>query len=142
MEKLTEITRRLMEERFGKDSLMALATVSDGTPHVRTVDAFYEDGSFYVVTHAMSGKMQQIARNPSVALCGEWFTAHGMGESLGAMNGPGNAPLSARLKEAFSAWIDNGHSDPADENTVILRIRLTDGVLMSHGTRYEIDFEK
>lgn len=36
---------------------------TDGKPRpvVRSVDAYYEDGKFYVVTHGKSNKMQQIA---------------------------------------------------------------------------------
>ena len=79
----------ILKERFGKDSLIALATVSDGSPHVRTVDAVYMDGSFYVVTYALSGKMRQIAREPRVAIAGEWFTAHGTGEDRGHVLLPG-----------------------------------------------------
>ena len=41
---------------------------------------------------------------------------------------------------AFAAWIDNGHNDFSDENTRILRIRLTAGVLFSNVTRYDLDF--
>ena len=29
----------IMAERFGKDAVIALATVADGVPHVRYVDA-------------------------------------------------------------------------------------------------------
>lgn len=48
--------------------------------------------------------------------------------------------LTQKLREAFKEWIDNGHNNFDDENTCILRIELTDGVLFSHGTRYNIDF--
>ena len=51
-----------------------------------------------------------------------------------------NAEIAGKLRAAFAAWIDNGHNDFSDENTRILRIRLTDGVLLSHGTRYDLDF--
>ena len=51
-EKLTKETARIMDERFGCDSLLALATVDEGKPYVRTVDAYYEDGAFYIVTYA------------------------------------------------------------------------------------------
>ena len=50
-----------LEEGELKDSLMALATCADNIPYVRTVDAYYDDGAFYVLTYALSGKMQQIA---------------------------------------------------------------------------------
>ena len=36
-EKLTPKTQQIMEERFGCDTLLALATVEDGRPYVRTV---------------------------------------------------------------------------------------------------------
>lgn len=136
-----EATNAILTERFGKDSLIALATVSEGIPHVRTVDGVYMDGAFYVVTHALSGKMQQIGQNPVVAISGEWFTAHGIGENLGHVLLPENKVIMEILRAAFAAWYDNGHTNEADPNTCLLKIRLTDGVLFSNGTRYDIDFE-
>ena len=44
--KKNERTDAMMMERFGKDSLIALATVDHGIPSVRTVDAVYIDGAF------------------------------------------------------------------------------------------------
>ena len=65
--------QEIMKRRFGKDALIALATQEGSWPHVRTVDAYYLDGAFYAVTHALSGKMRQMEINPNVAVCGEWF---------------------------------------------------------------------
>lgn len=140
MEKLNSTTKQLLDECFGKDSLIALASVQDGRPHVRTVNTFYEDGAFYVITHALSNKMQQIAANPHVAISGDWFSAHGQGINLGWFCKDENKCLATKLKKAVCAWIDNGHNDFADENTCILCVCLTDGVLFSHGTRYDMDF--
>ena len=53
-----------------------------------------------------------------------------------------NAECFAALRRAFAQWIDNGHNDFSDENCVILRIRLTDGVLFSMGARYDLDFSE
>ncbi|MCM1189955.1 MAG: pyridoxamine 5'-phosphate oxidase family protein [bacterium] len=142
MEKLSDVTKKLMEERFGHDSILSLATAENGIPYVRSVNTFYEDGAFYVITYGLSNKMRHIAENPVVAVSGDWFTAHGTGENLGYFGKPENADIAAALKRAFSAWIDNGHNNFEDVNTCILRIRLTDGVLFSHGARYDIDFTK
>ena len=133
-------TDLILTDRFGKDSLIALATVENGIPHVRTVDAVYIDGAFYVVTYSLSGKCKQIAKNPTVAISGEWFTAHGVGENLGHVLLPENKEIMDILRTAFAAWYDNGHTNEADPNTCLLKINLTDGVLFSDGTRYEIDF--
>lgn len=140
MEKLNETTEKIMRERFGKDSLIALATSAGNVPHVRNVDAYYEEGAFYIITYALSGKMKQLAENPAAAVAGEWFTGHGVGENLGYFGKPENAAVAEKLRAAFSEWIDNGHNDFSNENTIILRIKLTDGILFSNGSRYEIDF--
>lgn len=122
--------------RFGKDSLIALATSEGNMPYVRTVDAVYQCGAFYCITHQLSGKMRQIAINPVVAVCGEWFSGHGIGESLGHVLAPQNLRIAQMLKEAFAAWYDNGHIDEEDPDTIILKIQLTDGVVFSEGSRY------
>jgi len=130
----------IMKERFGHDTLLSLATMDGGRPSVRIVNAYYENGSFYTITYALSGKMRQIADNPVVAVCGEWFTGHGMGENLGAVNDVKNNTLRKTLQTVFAEWYHNGHIDESDPNTIILRIRMTDGVLMNHGTRYDLQF--
>ena len=140
MEKLTKISEEIMVERFGKDNVIALATTENGIPYVRNVNAFYENKAFYVITYGLSNKMKQIDKNPVVAIAGDWFTAHGKGVNLGYFGKNENAEIAEKLRVAFAEWIDNGHNNFNDENTCILCIKLTDGLLLSHGTRYDIDF--
>ena len=140
MGKLTKEIDAILLERFGKDSIIALATAIDNIPYVRSVNAFYENGAFYVLTHGLSNKMKQIEYNPTVALSGEWFTAQGKGVHLGYFGKADNARIAEKMRDVFSAWIDNGHNDFDDINTCILRIELTSGILFSNGKRYEIDF--
>ena len=137
MGKWNQEAEKIMMERFGRDTVIALSTVNDNMPYVRYVNAYYENGSFYVITYARSNKMKHMENNPVIAIAGEWFTAHGKGINLGYFGKEENHGIAGRLKEVFSEWIDNGHNDFADENTIILCVELTDGVLLSHGTRYE-----
>ena len=58
------------------------------------------------------------------------------GINLGYFEKTENKHIAAKLRDVFAEWIDNGHNDFSDENTIILCIRLTDGLLLSHGTRY------
>ena len=81
--------------------------------------------------------MEHIKDNPVVALAGEWLTAHGKGVSLGYFGKKENCIIAEKLKNVFAEWIDNGHNNFDDENTVILCVELTDGLLLSHGARYE-----
>ena len=140
MKPTPEIEAILME-RFGGNSLIALATCENNTPFVRTVDAFYLDSCFYVLTHSLSGKMKQLAANPLCAISGDWFTAHGTGENLGWFCKPENKPIAERMRSIFAAWIDNGHNDFGDENTCILCIHLKDAILFHHGTCYRLEYE-
>ena len=130
----------ILDQRFGRDRMISLATSVDDLPSVREVNGYYRDGSFYIITHALSGKMQQIALNPRVALSGEWFSGHGLAENLGHVLKEENRELISTLRQVFSSWYHNGHVDETDPNTCILRVRLTDGVLWKDGVRYEMDF--
>mgnify|MGYP003430458272 FL=1 len=47
MTKLTAEIEKILIERFGNDNIIALATTVDNKPYVRSVDSFYENGSFY-----------------------------------------------------------------------------------------------
>ena len=86
--------------------------------------------------------IKQIQKNPDVAISGDWFTASGKGINLGFFGKKENEQIANKMKLIFSAWLDNGHNNLEDENTCILKIELTQGVLFSHGTKYEIDFTK
>lgn len=137
MKRFSQEAEQIMVERFGKDTLIALATTENKVPSVRYVNAYYENGAFYIITYALSNKMQHIKVNPVVAIAGEWFTAHGRGINLGYFGKRENRIIADKLKNVFAEWIDNGHNDFDDENTVILCVELIDGLLFSHGTRYE-----
>lgn len=128
----------ILSERFSKDNLIAVATVENGVPQARAVNAYYEDGAFYVITYGKSNKMRQLAANPTAAIVADWFTCHAEGVNLGWFGKEENREIAAKLRQAFAAWIDNGHNDFSDENTCILQLNITDGVLFNHGTRYEL----
>ncbi|MDR0411809.1 MAG: pyridoxamine 5'-phosphate oxidase family protein [Treponema sp.] len=143
---------KLIEESCGdgKDNVISLATVAlepaaDGKPcpYVRDVDAYYEDGVFYVITSAKSIKMRQIAKNHEVsfAVCFEGISGNGTGENLGWVLEPKNAELRTKLRTAFAEWYDHANNEK-DENCCILAIRITRArIFRDHGAvRYNMDF--
>ena len=128
----------ILKERFEKDSLISIATIDNtGMPWVRTVDAIYIDDAFYTITNATTNKMKHINQNPVVAICGEWFSGHGKAESLGYIRNEENKDLADKLRTAFAAWYDNGHTNESDINTIILKVAVTDGIIYKGGKRYE-----
>lgn len=143
---------RLIDEIFGngKDNLISLATIarevsSEGRirPVVRTVDAYYEDGVFYVVTSGKSNKMMQIADNSEISIAGylDMFTANGVGKNLGWVLEPQNVEIRNKLRMAFANWYDEAN-DEQDKNCCILAIYLTKGTLnINHWEKlYHMDF--
>ena len=111
MKNISAEAEKIMIERFGKDTVIALATVEDGVPYVRSVNAYYENRVFYIIRYSLSNKMRQIKNNPIVAISGEWFTAHGEAVNLGYFKREENRLIAEKLKNAFAEWIDNGHND-------------------------------
>lgn len=71
---------KIMYARFGKDSVISLATCRDNMLSIRYVNAYYDQNAFYVPTYALSNKMKDIESNPNIAIAGDWFTAKGKGE--------------------------------------------------------------
>ena len=150
MNKYDEAMKLLNEQVGNKDGLISLSTISlesgaDGASHpaARIVDAYYEDGAFYIVTHENTAKMRQIAENPHVAVCVivENFTADGIGENLGWVCDEKNADIIAKLRDIFAKWYYEANNED-DKGTCILRIRLTKGLWNNphEGLRNEIDF--
>ena len=90
--------KKVMQERFGKDSLIALATTNGDYPAVRYVNAYYEDGAFYIITYALSNKMKQIGNNHNVSICGEWLTGQGKAENLGYFGKDTNKEMAEKLQ--------------------------------------------
>ena len=88
-----------MTGRFGKGSLIAAATTGGERLYNRIVDAYYEDGAFYVSTYALSNKIKQIESKPEVAVCAvDWFSGHGNGRNLGWVPDPQNAEIRLKLR--------------------------------------------
>jgi len=132
----------LMAVQFGKDTLIALATTDGTRLYNRMVDAYYQNGAFYITTSGLSNKMKQIAEHPEVAIASpDWFTGNGIGENLGWVLDPKNANIRKKLRTAFEAWYDIANNEQ-DKECCILRITLTDGMLIKdhHALRYQIDF--
>ena len=141
---------RVLQEKFGnQDALISLSTIAlsnneagKPVPAARLVSVYYEDGCFYTVTYATTAKVLQITQNPEVAICYivENFTANGIAENLGWVCDEKNKALMDKIRPIFAGWYNDANNDE-DPNTVLIRIRMTNGVWNdAHaGIRNEID---
>lgn len=142
---------KLLEERCGggRDNLISLSTIcmnDEGIamPYSRDVDAYYEDGAFYIMSTGDSLKIEQIENNPNVAftVCGEWVRGNGIGINLGYVMRPENAEIRLKLREALKMWYEPTN-DESDENTIILKVEITKAVVIKdhHATMYYLDLQ-
>lgn len=119
----------ILEEVCGsnKDNALSLAKVKeDGgiyLPFVRDVSAYYNDGSFYVTTHALSNKIKQLELNDNIAFGVHFEGVSGSGKriNLGWVMKPENSELRLKLREVFAPWYDFANNEE-DENCCILKI--------------------
>ena len=129
---------KILYERFKSGQLIALATSEDNKPYVRAVNAYYENGVFYIMTDASSGKMKQMEKNPEVAICGQLLNARGIAENIGHVLKPEHKELMKTLRIALAEWYSYGHVDEENPNTVILKVALTQATVIENGNKYEL----
>lgn len=142
METLNKEIVKIMSERFGNNSTIALAMVDESVSHVHNINTLYCEGSFFIINHARSNKMKHIANNHNVAVSGEWFTAQRKDINSRFFYKPESCQISDKQKVSFSSCIDNGHSVVDYINTYILEMKLNDGILFLNGKRYKVKFNE
>ncbi len=53
----------ILSERYSEDTILLIATAKDNVPSVRSVDSFYYDGSFWIVTDLRCNYVKEIISN-------------------------------------------------------------------------------
>ena len=132
----------------GRDNVITLSTIcinDEGLakPYSRDVDAYYEDGAFYIMTLNDSLKIKQIENNPNVAfsVCEKWISGNGVAKNLGYVMKEKNAQTRLKLREAFKFWYDFAN-DESSENTIILKVEITEAIVIKdhNAIKYYMDF--
>ncbi len=131
----------VLNELFGRDCQFALATSKADVPSVRVVDTFYDDGAFYIVTHARSQKAMEIRANERVALCDKLYRFSGTARSVGHPLLHENSRIRSKLIRAFEPWYFK-HNDENDTDMCYIRIEPDTGFFYKDGTGYQVDFRQ
>lgn len=135
---INERADKLLKERFKTGQLIALATSMDNKPFVRNVNAYYDDGAFYIMTDASSEKIKQIRENPQVALCGKMVNGRGIAQNMGHVLNAENHELMKTLRIALAEWYDYGNVDENNPNTIILKIQLSQASVIEDGINFDL----
>ncbi|NCC83449.1 MAG: pyridoxamine 5'-phosphate oxidase family protein [Clostridia bacterium] len=133
--------KQVMEDLFAKDTQFALATAHANEPSVRMVDVYFEDDSFYLVTHAKSQKVRELTANSKVALCSKLHRFSGLASNLGHPLRQENQVIRSKLVMAFAPWYF-AHNNEEDENLCFVRIVLQEGFFYQGRMGYRVDFRE
>lgn len=134
-----EKAMQVMSELFAKDHQFAMATVNGDRPSVRFVDAFYDEGSLYVVTYLKSRKVQEINDHSQVALCKNLYRFSGNAYNIGHPLSSDNREIREKLIKVFEPWYFE-HNNENDENMCYLKIELDEGFFYKDGVGYKLNF--
>lgn len=58
----------ILKEKYSNDTILLIATAKDNVPTVRSVDAFYYNGSFWIVTDLRCNYVKEIQSNGHVMI--------------------------------------------------------------------------
>jgi len=58
----------ILEERYCNDTILLIAKAIDNVPSVRSVDSFYYNGSFWIVTDRRANYVKEIQNNENVMI--------------------------------------------------------------------------
>jgi general stress protein 26 len=58
----------IIKDKYQQDTILLIATAKDNVPSVRSVDTFYHDGSFWVVTDLRCNYVNEIISNENVMI--------------------------------------------------------------------------
>lgn len=134
-----EKSMEVLSELFGKDVTFVLATASDNVVSARVVDAYYNNGVFWIVTYAKSNKVKDIESNPNIALCNNFHTFKGKACNAGHPLKEDNKAIREKLIRVFEPWYF-AHNDENDEHMCYVKIVPESGVFHKDGTGYRVDF--
>ena len=127
---------KILEKRFNKtNKLIFLATSYNNIPYIRAMTPYYKDYCFYFISDQSSDKIKQILDNNYVAICGEWFNAHGYAYNEGMLK---KHPLFNELIDVCEGWIRLGNIDVNNENIIVLKVKLDSGYVIENNKKYMV----
>lgn len=107
----------IIKEKYQNDTIVLIATAKDNVPTVRSVDSFFFDGSFWIVTDLSCNYVKEIQSNENVMISDGghnrfWCKAIVAGHPLD----PDNATVREVFLRVFSNWYKQVNNE--DSKTV------------------------
>lgn len=105
--------KEILEERYFKDTILLIATSTNNVPSMRSVDSFYYDGSFWIVTDRRCNYVEEIQGNKNVMISDGghnrfWCKAEEIGHPLDEKN--------LAMKEVYMKVFHNWYKEVNNES--------------------------
>jgi len=131
----------ILKERYQYDTILLIATAKDNVPTLRSVDTFYFEGAFWIVSDRNNRYVQEITNNENVMISDGghnrfWCRAHMIGHPLEASN----RNIRAVYKTVFHHWYDEVNNEDSPSLCYIKAVPYK-GYLHQNKQGYTFDFE-
>ncbi|MFP4286927.1 MAG: hypothetical protein ACLFRI_04440 [Candidatus Izemoplasmataceae bacterium] len=105
----------ILEEKYSNDTILLIATAKDNVPSVRSVDSFYYEGSFWIVTDTRCNYVNEIQSNDYVMISDGghnrfWCKAYVVGHPLEQKN--------QSIREVFLKVFKNWYKEVNNEKNL------------------------
>lgn len=134
----------LLQEKYSQDTILLLVTAKDNVPSVRSVDSFYYDGSFYVVTDSRCNYVQELMSNKYAMISDGghnrfWCEAINAGHPLAEQN--------KDIREVYLKMFENWYKEVNNEDletTCYIKVTPYKGYIHKDkiGYRFDINEDK
>jgi general stress protein 26 len=103
----------IMNEKYQNDTILLVVTAKENVPTVRSVDSFFYEGSFWIVSDLRCNYVQEIQSNENVMISDGghnrfWCKASVIGHPLETVN--------AGMREVFLRVFDKWYNEVNNEN--------------------------
>lgn len=105
----------IIKEKYEHDTILVVATSRDNVPNVRSVDSFFYDGSFWIVTDLRANYAKEIKNNPYVMISDAghnrfWCKASIVGHPLDESN----LEIRKVYEKVFHNWYHEVNNEEID----------------------------
>jgi len=132
----------IIKEKYQYDTILLVATSNNNVPSVRSVDTFYYEGSFWVVTDLRCNYVNEIIKNKNVMISDGghnrfWSKAEVVGHPLEEKN----KSIRNVYMKVFNQWYKEVNNEDLD-SVCYIKITPYKGYIHKDKIGYTFDFEE
>ncbi len=130
----------ILIEKYSEDTILLIATSTNNVPNVRSVDSFYYDGSFWIVTDSRANYVKEIMDNMFTMISDGghnrfWCKGENIGHPLD------NKEIRETYLKVFHNWYKEVNNEDL-KTTCFIKVTPYKGYVHKDKIGYKFDIEK